>query len=218
MSFGTRVLARGTYRIGYAPWSTHELARDRLKAVYSRAGLLVEFVPLPEKRSLVLAAEGEINGDVGRIYGLEKKFPTLVRVDVRLLDLFDAAYVVKGQDVGGYRPELLQSLRVEAVRGVLWAEKAMAGLPLEKVNNYEILFRMLLEGRIDLALAGQPSAEAIFRKDKARYARIRRLDPPVYELPLYHYLNVKNTDIVPKLEKALRELYAEDYWHDGEEN
>jgi polar amino acid transport system substrate-binding protein len=194
------------------------MARDRLEAVYGRAGLPVEFVPLPQKRSLAQAEDGTIDGDAGRIPGLEKEFPTLVRVDVKLMDLIGVAYVLKERPIGDYRLALLDTLRVGAVRGVLWAEKAMDGRHLEQVNNYETLFSMLLEGRIDLALGSKVSAESIFRKDKARYAGIRGLAPPVYRVFFYHYLNIKNADIVPKLEKALRELRAEDYWHDGEGN
>ncbi|WP_338669217.1 substrate-binding periplasmic protein [Pseudodesulfovibrio methanolicus] len=207
--------ARGPYRIGYAPGARiHVEARNRLEAVYGRAGLAVEFVPLPQKRSLVQAVDGVIDGDVGRIPGLERKFPTLVRVDVKLMDLVGVAYVIKGQRIGDYRPELLATLRAGAVRGVLWAEKIMDGRRLEQVNTYETLFGMLLAGRIDLALGSRRSAEDVFRTNRARYARIRELEPPVYHVPFYHYVNIRNADIVPRLEKALRELRAEDYWHD----
>ena len=219
LSSAVQGLAREPYRIGYAPSARiHVEARDRLKAVYGRAGLAVEFLPLPQKRSLVQAVDGLIDGDVGRIPGLEKKFPTLVRVDVKLMDLVGSAYVLKGQHLGDFRLELLETLRAGAVRGVLWAENIMGERPLEHVNNYETLFGMLQEGRIDVALANRLSAEYIFAGDRARYAAIRRLDPPVFHVPFYHYVNTKDADIVPKLEKALRELRAEDYWYDGEGN
>ena len=182
-------LARGPYRIGYSPEAQiHLTARDRLKAVYERAGLPVEFVPLPQKRSLAQAVDGDIDGDAGRIPGLEKMFPTLIRVDVKLMDLFGIAYVIKGQRIGDYRSELLATKRLGAVRGVLWTEKISDGHRLEQVNNYERLFEMLLEGRIDLALASKISAEAVFRADKARYANIRGLEPPAYHVPFYHYV------------------------------
>jgi polar amino acid transport system substrate-binding protein len=211
--------AREPYRIGYSPDARiHVEARNRLRAVYARAGLPVEFVPLPQKRSLVQAVDGVIDGDAGRIPGLEARFPSLVRVDVKLMDLVGAAYVVRGQEMGDYRPELLDTLRAGAVRGVLWAEKIMGKRRLEQVNNYETLFDMLLAGRIDVALASRVSAEYLFRRDSARYAGVRRLDPPAYKVPFYHYLNIKNADIVPVLEKVLRELRAEDYWHDRDEN
>lgn len=210
-------MAREPYRIGFAQNARiHQEARARLEAVYKRAGLPVEFVPLPQKRSLLLAVDGLLDGDVGRIPGLEETYPSLVRVDVKLLDLIGAAYVVRGQDFGDYRVALLDSLRVGAVRGVLWAEKLMGDRPMEKVNNYETLFDMLLAGRIDLALGSRSSAEGVLRDDRARYASIRMMVPAAYQTPFYHYVNRKNADIVPLLEKALRELRAEGGWHDDE--
>jgi len=213
------VLAREPYRIGYAPGAgIHVEARDRLAAAYDRAGLPVEFVPLPQKRSLMLAVDGAIDGDVGRIPGLDEKFPSLVRVDVKLMDMVGAAYVVRGQRLGNFRPELLQALTVGAVRGVIWAGKVAENGRLERVNNYATLFCMLLEGRIDVALASRASAERIFLENREYTARIRRMEPDVYRVPFYHYVNRKNADIVPVLEKALRELRARDYWHDKEGN
>lgn len=210
-------MAREPYRIGFALNARiHQEARARLEAAYERAGLPVEFVPLPQKRSLLLAVDGLLDGDAGRIPGLEVTYPSLVRVDAKLLDLTGAAYVVRGQNFGDYRVALLDSLRVGAVRGVLWAKKLMGNRHLEQVNNYETLFDMLLAGRIDMALGSRSSAEGVLRDDRARYDSIRMMVPPVYQTPFYHYVNRKNADIVPLLEKALRELHAEGCWHDDE--
>jgi polar amino acid transport system substrate-binding protein len=208
-------LAREPYRIGYVPGAMISLeSKNRLEVVYARAGIPVEFVPLPQKRSLYLAVEGDIDGDAGRILGLEKRYPSMVPVDVKLLDFNGAAYVVKGQEIGRFRDPLLDVMKVGGLCGVVWVEKVMKGRCMEYVKTYEALFAMLMEGRIDIALSSRLSAEEIFSHDAKRYSRIRRLEPLVYRTSFYHYLNMKNTDIVPRLEKALRELRAEDYWHD----
>ncbi|MGE4421843.1 MAG: substrate-binding periplasmic protein [Pseudodesulfovibrio sp.] len=211
--------AREPYRIGYAPDALiHVESMKRLAVVYARAGLPVEFVPLPQKRSLVQAVDGVIDGDAGRILGLEKRYPGLIRVDVRLTNIYGAAYVVGGQEIGPFRDGLLGVMKVGAVSGVVWAEKVMKGRPLEHVKTYEALFAMLMEGRIDIALGSRISAEKVLRDNARRYGRIRQLEPLVFQAPFYHYLNRKDADIVPKLEKALRELRAEDYWRDGKGN
>ncbi|WP_319582314.1 transporter substrate-binding domain-containing protein [uncultured Pseudodesulfovibrio sp.] len=190
-------------------------SKNRLAVVYQRAGVPVEFVPLPQKRSLVLAVEGRIDGDAGRIFGLEKQYPTMARVDVKLLDFNGAAYVLKGRGFKRFRPEMLDKVRVGALSGVVWAENIMQGRRLELINTYEGLFGMLLEGRIDIALSSRLSAESVFSCNPGRYSRVQRLEPYVFKTSFYHYLNTKNADLVPVLEKALRELRAEDYWRDG---
>ena len=210
-------LARGPYRIGYTPDAMiSKKARDRVEKAYERAGLPVVFVSLPTKRSLYLAAEGSLDGEAGRIAGLEKHYPSLVRVDVPLMDFQGAAYVLGRRNIRVFRDALLDRLRTGALGGVVWAKDVMKGRRLERVNTYETLFNMLQEGRIDIALSSRVGAEEVLRSDPERYGRIRQLEPLVYKVPFYHYLHMKNADIVPKLEKALRELGAEDYWHDGD--
>lgn len=209
--------AREPYRIGYVPNAQISLeSKNRLEVVYARAGLPVEFVPLPQKRSLQMAAEGLLDGDAGRIYGLEKDYPTMVRVGGKLLDFNGAAYALKGRDIGEYRDSLLDGMKVGALWGVVWVERVMKGRSLEQLKTYESLFAMLLDGRIDIALSSRRSAEAIFDKDPPFYANIRRLEPFVFQTPFYHYLNEKNADVVPLIEKALGELRAQDYWGDNE--
>ncbi|TDT86305.1 polar amino acid transport system substrate-binding protein [Pseudodesulfovibrio indicus] len=208
-------LAREPYRIGYLPNAQISLeSKNRLEAVYARAGLPVEFVPLPQKRSLYLAAAGDLDGDAGRIYGLESNYPSMIRVEGKLLNFNGAAYVIKGQHIGEYRDSLLDVMKVGSLCGVVWVEKVMKGRCLEQVNTYEGLFAMLLEGRIDLVLSSQRSAETVFRKAPHFYESIERLEPLVFQTTFYHYLNEKNADIVPKLEKALKELRDENYWDD----
>ena len=88
----------GPYRIGYNPGALVSVeARRRLAVVYERAGLPVEFVPMPQKRSLYLAADGLLDGDSGRVAGLESHFPSMVRVNVKIMDFCGAAYVVAGR-------------------------------------------------------------------------------------------------------------------------
>ncbi|WP_272699123.1 hypothetical protein [Desulfovibrio sp. Fe33] len=204
--------AREPYRIGYSPDAmVHVEAKKRLEAVYKRAGLPVEFVSMPTKRSLVLACDGVLDGDAGRIPNLEQNFPTLIRVNVELMELIGTAYVLKNRKIERFDKSLLDEMAVGAVRGVIWAERVMAGRPLVLVNNYETLFSMLQEGRIGLALGSKLSAEKTFRDHAGRFDMIVGLDPPACRTPFYHYLHEKNSGIVPKLQKALRELRSEGY-------
>ena len=215
LSFAVPCQAREPYRIGFTPGVLVSVeAKDRLTLAYERAGLPVEFVPLPQKRSLYLAAEGSLDGEVGRIAGLEKRYPSMVRVNVQLMVFRGAAYVAAGRDIDAYSDELLDTLRVGSLCGVVWAEKVMKGRCLEHVKNYDSLFGMLQEGRIDMALCSMTSAEAAIADNPGVSGRIRRLEPQVYQAAFYHYLHMKNADIVPQLEKALRELRAENGWDD----
>ena len=207
--------AQQFYRVSYSPGAAiHALARERVKAVYERAGLSVEFVPMPHKRSLHSASEGLVDGEVGRIAGMEKRYPGLRRVNVKLIDMVGAAYVREESDITRYRQELLGTVRVGTIFGVQWSLNELNGRPAELVSDYDKLLGMLVEKRVDLALGSTLSVEAALKGNRSRNKRIRRLNPLVFCQPLYHYVHEKNEHLIPLLEKALRELQQEGRWDD----
>lgn len=208
--------AQKTFRISYSPGAEiHAQARERVKAVYKRIGLNVEFVPMPHKRSIRSAAEGLVDGETGRIKGLEKRFPSLRRVKVKLIKLTGAAYVSEDSPITHYDRGLLDSIRVATINGVQWSLHELGGRPADMVAEYKQLLGMLVEGRVDMILGSTLSVETILRGKTLRNRHIRKLEPLVYCAPLYHYVNEKNAYLIPQLEKALKELWAEGRW--GEE-
>lgn len=195
-----------TYVLSYSPGTLiHQLIRDRAKEVYAEAGLNAEFVPLPHNRSLISANRGSVDGDVGRVPSVEEKYPNLVRVGEKLMDLEGAVYTLK-PEIRDYDDSLLTNYRVGYVLGVRWPQKKMAGLEATTAPNYEALFEMLLQGRIDIALATVASADYVINDLGHRGLAIRQLKPPIFSAPIYHYVHEKNRRIVPLLEQAVRNL------------
>ena len=201
-----------TYVISYSPGTLfHELVRDRTKALYEKAGLTAEFVALPHKRSLFSANEGTVDGDVGRVPSVQENYPNLRRVNVKLMDLNGVVYTTR-DEITSYDDALLKQYRVGYIRGVQWTEKKMQGLEATKVDSYSILFTMLLQGRIDIILATEISANSAIRNLGEKVSIIRKLDPFIFSAPIYHYVNKKNEAIIPRLEKAVTALIEEGYW------
>lgn len=201
--------ARKVYRLGYKASPVVMQAVARLEEAYTRAGLLVEFVELPHKRSLTFANDGVLDGDVARISGLETTYPNLRRVKFKVTSFNGVALVLDKKDIFAYRKSLLDSYRVGGILGIVWVEKVMNGRPYEQVKGHDILFRMLLEGRVDILLSSELQARRIIESDKALYGHVRILKPNVMELPLFHYVNKQNEDIIPLLESALKAMESE---------
>ncbi len=211
------IAAEKTYVLSYSPGTLfHQLVRDRTKVVYERAGIQADFIPLPHNRSLLSANNGTVDGDVGRVASVEEKYPDLRRVNVKLMDLNGAVYTIR-KDIESYSDDLLTKYRVGAVLGVRWTEKKMKGLNVTTVRDYPALFEMLLQGRVDIALATEASTDEVMRALGDRAANIRKLQPFVFTAPIYHYVNKKNERIIPRLEAALKELVEEGYWESSEE-
>ncbi len=199
------------YRISYSPGAAiHVAAMERVRVLYERAGLSVEFVPMPHKRSIRSAADGVVDGETGRIAGLEERFPGLRRVDVPLIRLTGAAYVLADSPIRQYHRSLLDSLRPGTVRGVQWALRELDGHRFEAVSDYPTLLGMLAEKRVDLILGSTLSVETALRGKHA--ILVRKLEPLVYDRPLYHYVNTRNSSLIPLLERTLRRLREEFHW------
>lgn len=200
------------YTLSYSPGTLfHQLVRDRAKAMYEQAGIKAEFIPLPHNRSLISANEGNVDGDVGRVPSVEEKYPNLVRVNVKLMDLKGAVYTTR-EDLITYREEMLKTLKVGYVLGVRWTQKRMEGLDAVKVRDYPSLFEMLLEKRVDIVLATEASATSAIKTLGKRANTVRELQPFIFTAPIYHYVNLKNKEIVPLLEKTLVRMNEENYW------
>jgi len=205
-----------TYVISYSPGTVfHSLVRDRVKVVYERAGLSVEFVPLPHKRSLQHANEGLIDAEVGRIPNVERKYLNLRRVNVNLINLTGAAYVAT-PTIEKYSDDLLDTEQVGIVLGVQWCQKKMQDRPSTKLTTYDALFEMLLLNRVNLVLATTASAESVLYNSTQDWKGIRRLEPPIFTAPIYHYVHKKNEHLIPLLEQTIRDLQMEDYWGDAQ--
>ena len=198
--------AERVYRLSYSPGTLfHQLVRDRIAAVYQQAGFRTEFIPLPHNRSLISANDGVVDGDVGRVSSVENQYPKLKRVGEKLMDLNGAVYTLN-PDIGKYEESLLDQYRVGYVLGVRWPQKKMAGKVATTAPDYTALFEMLLQGRVDLILATEASADAAMHSLKGRADEVRELQPYAFSAPIYHYVNEKNNNIIPQLEQALKRI------------
>ncbi len=196
--------AEKIYQISYGSGSLfHQLVRNKTSQVYKKAGLQAEFTPMPLNRSLISADEGLVDGDAGRVPSIEESYSNLRRVNVKLMDLKGAVYT-SHPDITKYHDQLLKSTRIGYVLGVRWAEKLLAGIETTTANTYASLFKMLAEGRIDIAFATETSANAAL--EKMEKENIKQLHPFIFTAPIYHYVHKKNANIIPKLAAAASEL------------
>lgn len=198
-----------TYVISYHQGAFfHERIMRQVRRIYEIAGIPVRFEGMPHKRSLRAADSGEVDGEAGRIPAIEKVYPNLVRVNVKLTELTGHAYVIADSNIRSFSPSLLDGHRVGIVGGVQWATNLTRYSLVTEVADYESLFKLLEYDRVDLILATTPSADVILNQ-RGKDARIfRRLEPLAYAAPFYHYVHKKNAAVIPALERAAR-IYLE---------
>ncbi|CAA7627734.1 conserved hypothetical protein [Candidatus Terasakiella magnetica] len=173
-----------------------------LREAYRRLGIEATEQFLPHERSLRHADNGETDGDVMRMAGLEASYPGLVRVPEPLVS-FNAIAFTTGLTftVNGW--DSLRPYTICIARGMKMAERNTEGFNRMLANNVEQLLAMLRHDRCQVGVMGPASWLEI---DRLKIGPLKALEPPITSIPLYHYVNRRHADLAPRLAEVLRQM------------
>ncbi|WP_031480359.1 substrate-binding periplasmic protein [Maridesulfovibrio frigidus] len=180
-----------------------------LEEAYGRINIEIELKPYPVLRSLHSSSTGLVDGELFKIKGLEEKHPNLIMIPVPI-------NTVESMILSKKRPEpftgwqSLAPLKIGIYRGVLFTKKKTAKAGCTKVfeiETHDQIYRMLELDRIDIAILTRISSLKLLRKFGP--TDIKLIEPPLETFPVYHYLNKKHSNLVPKITAALKEMQKE---------
>ncbi|NHZ92494.1 transporter substrate-binding domain-containing protein [Massilia sp. CCM 8733] len=173
---------------------------------YRRIGRVLVVHKLPGERTLMMANEGRMDGELYRKVGMERDYPNLTIVPVPLLT-YEIVIFTRGTDfvVNGW--ESLRPFTIGYVRGIKIVKENTAGMKTEAVPAMGQAFQKLAMGRTDVVvgnrLSGLAAAETLGIDD------VRVLSPALASFPVYHYVNKKHAALVPALVAALQAMKAD---------
>ncbi len=173
------------------------------------AGSTCEVRMLPPERSLIDAAQGKLDGDVGRVDFVPEAFPDLLRVAHPVLRgrRFVAFARNHGIRIAGW--ESLRPYNLAYVNGWKIFDAPTAGArSVTRVANMDQLFGLLDKGRIDIALAADIEGLATIRR--LGLEGVRMLEPPLDVRDLYLLLHIRHASLSKDLGPVLARLE-----HDG---
>lgn len=199
MANDVRIASLDTNQLGGVP-------EQILTMAYEKLGLSVSFERFPLNKSLEVANAGDMDGETGRVEGLEKKYPNLRRVPVQIDSLDAVALATKpGIEVDGW--ESLSGYRVGYIAGGQLVEQKTRGWErVSVVKDMSQGLRLLIEGDLDVFIDERRHAAreiAFFRLDS-----VKILEPAIVEIPLYHYVHKKNAHLIPRLTEVLKDMKA----------
>ncbi|MDD3311355.1 transporter substrate-binding domain-containing protein [Pseudodesulfovibrio sp.] len=178
-----------------------------LKEAYARLGYEAAFLEVPAERALVMANQGRVDGEAGRVPVIEPRCPNLIRVPTSLYTNRVVAFVRKDGVPYVASWGALAQYRIGAVLGYKFVDKMTMNMNRTLVSDYAKLFNMLTNCRIDVAVVEYldvlPSLRSLDLK------AIRLLQPPLAFNPMYHYLHKRHADLVPRLDRVLRDMQRE---------
>lgn len=176
-----------------------------LKEVYKRLNIQVEFVDLPALRCLQESSTGNLDGEVHRNINVQNQYPDLIMVKPAINYIepsvfsFDSSIMVKDWDS-------IKDYSITIVRGVGSSEDGTKGMKnVTAVTQPEQMFNMLDKNRATIAICDAFSGLVLLKEMKLEN-KIFLIKPPLQRIYIYHFLNKKNIDLVPKVEKVLKEM------------
>ncbi len=181
---------------------------DRLLGTaLQRLDYRLETIRAPAERALIIANDGINDGEMLRIGGLQKKYPNLIQVPEKLIDLEFVAFTRnKSLKITGWQD--LAAQPVAMITGwKIFERNVPATAELVTVKNADHLFTLLLKGRTDVILYSRWSGLAYIRNHQLQGISI--VEPPLARKSMYVYLHKRHRDLVPRLADALRALKVE---------
>ena len=177
-----------------------------LEVVYRRLDIAVEFVDMPAKRALVESSQGRVGGEVQRLLDVGREYPSLIAVQPSI-NYIEPVVFVKRLDfrVAGWGHCTVLD-RNRAGRRLVGARDARDGQGSGRD----------LDGSVDGHVgerSGRSGGQRPIQRAAGRQATPSRDGDPA-PVPgagahrLYHFLNERHRDLVPRVGKVIEDMAA----------
>ena len=187
---------------------THAIAKEVLREAYERLGCQANFILLPAQRALIWANEGKTDGDVARIAGTEKKYLNLMPVPTPVT-FFNGVVFTKTVTKPIREWSDLMGLRIGIIRGIRYSAIGTQNMHPFEAKDMTHLFTLLDTGRIEVAVAVREAGLIEIERNFKNKGFHLMTGPPLFSAPLYHYLHLKNKDLIAPLDAVLTKMVVE---------
>lgn len=182
---------------------TNLIAKYILREAYKQLDIDLQLENLPGLRALKSANDGETDGSLIRIKGIDKEYPNLHIIPLSFVSVDFVVFTKKRPfKISGW--ESLKKYTISYLRGTKIIETKTKGMKSQPVNSLESAFSMLTRGRADIVV--ETHYMGLITLNKLKLKNIKVLEPPLEIIPLYHYLNKKHQALIPQLNDILKNM------------
>ncbi len=175
-----------------------------LRQAYSRLDAQLIIKKYPAERSLRMANRGLVDGEIQRIGAINHEYQNLIQVRPAI-NVVEAVAFTRSVTFLPQGWDSLRPYRIGLIRGIKFAETNTIGMNRYLVSHYQSLFKMLNQGRIDVAVA--PRINGLTSIRKLNQSAITALKPALMNFELFHYLHRKHSAWVPRIESVIRTMH-----------
>lgn len=177
-----------------------------INKIFEKNGLILHASVFPSNRSLKYLNSGVIDGDMGRIGGLQNTYENIIQIPEKILEVEYSVFAkIKFDTSSGW--DSIRGYKVGYLFG--WEiidENVPEDTKVIKTRSFEQLLHLLENDRIDLFIYNKVLGQYFLdKKQKNNIA----LSPPLAKQNMYIYLNKKYKNLVPEITQSLRELKSD---------
>ena len=179
-----------------------EIGRIVLPQIYKNIGVEINITPFPGERAQFEANQGNRDGEIMRIWTYGEENKKSIRVPTPYYFLETVAFSLQESHVEIETKEDLKKYKLAKIRGVKHTNNITKGFSdVYVMNSTENMFKVLLDGKVDAILTNALDGELVSKR--LGLENIITRSKPLATLPLYHYINQKNEELVPVIDKEI---------------
>ena len=155
----------------------------------------------------VITSTGKSDGELFRGIIISEQYKDLVMINEPLFSIDTVAfYKDKNINISGW--EDLRPYKITYERGIKTTEQATASMNAIASDNLYDAFHLMDHDRVSAVVTGKFNGQ-YYLKD-SEFNKNILISKPLISSKVYHYLNVKNSWMVPELESALKKMNKEE--------
>ena len=196
-----------TFAISDAATEVIQAYHQFVRQAYHEIGYDVALKRYPIKRSYMQADFEQIDGILISTDFILRKHKNLQVVPVELTRIDLVVYsIAKDFEVDG--PSSLKPFKIGLMRGYLQSHALTEGMARQTVDSYKALFSLLKIGRVDVVIVLRREAER-FLAANPEFSQVKALSPPLFSVPMYHFLSKRHQNLIPRIAPVMQRLIAD---------
>lgn len=176
-----------------------------IEQLYQLAGAETNVIEIPAPRQVRMLTQGQLDAVVAHPAGFNRNHPEFIRLDVPISTVKVVLFTARN-DLQW--PIEQQTLTLGVMRGIdVNNDSNQPAFPdqwtLVPVTNQEQLMRMAARYRLDLVAL--PRIEGLALIQQLQLHNVHTFGPVLIEIPVYHYIHQRHTDLVEPLNRVLQQ-------------
>ncbi len=200
LSHAKQTLTFTTAKSDYSSYITEAI----LKEAYGKIGIKIQVLRYPDLIGLKKSNAGTRDGELQRIKEIAQKYSNLILVPV-VINNVELVVYARDSNIVIKKPADLAPYHVGYYKGALIFDKLTQGFSrVSRFSTQKETLKMLATGKVDVVIGDTLTAPWRIKHHKIK--GLHPLSPPLMNLQLYHFLNIRHKALIPKLTKELKSM------------